>query len=141
MFHLNMSRIHHLLESISPTFCSFFVQKFCTQLFCTYILSLYFFGARVVAQKVLIKCWWNWHLKGRSLDLEGPCSKISCQCQKCILDHILLIVFWCPFLNYHYKIYIHPQKLCLLQYHCLDSLMSSVSREVVYCRWLWVQEN
>jgi hypothetical protein len=32
---------------------NFFVQKFHTQFFCTYSLGLYFFGARISAQKLL----------------------------------------------------------------------------------------
>ncbi len=43
---------------------SFFVRKFRAQLFCTYILCLYLFGARILAQKLLLKCWWNWHPEG-----------------------------------------------------------------------------
>ena len=39
---------------------SFFVQKSFEQLFCTYGLGLYFFGERKLAQKLLVKCWWNW---------------------------------------------------------------------------------
>ena len=38
----------------------FFVQKSFEHLFCTYILGLYSFGARKLAQKLLVKCWWNW---------------------------------------------------------------------------------
>jgi hypothetical protein len=40
---------------------SFFVLKLCAKLFCTYILGLYFFGKRISAEKLLVKCWWNWH--------------------------------------------------------------------------------
>jgi hypothetical protein len=47
-----------------PTNCvSFscqFHQHFYVQLFCTYIAGLYFFGVKILTQKVLIKCWWNW---------------------------------------------------------------------------------
>ncbi len=39
---------------------SFFVQKFCLQLFSTCILGLYFPDARILVQKLIIKCWWNW---------------------------------------------------------------------------------
>jgi hypothetical protein len=48
------------LMSISPTI---YALLFCTKglrtAFCTYILSLYFIGARILAQKLLLKCWWN----------------------------------------------------------------------------------
>jgi hypothetical protein len=47
------------LWSISPIF---YMRKFLAQLSRTYILVLYFFGARKLAQKLLIKCWWNWPL-------------------------------------------------------------------------------
>ncbi len=36
--------------------CSFYVLKFRTQLFCAYVLGLYFTGARLLAQKLLIEC-------------------------------------------------------------------------------------
>ena len=42
----------------------FFVQKCFEQLFCTYSSALYSFGKRILAQKLLIKCWWNWPLVG-----------------------------------------------------------------------------
>ncbi len=47
------------LESTSSKFYEqlFFVQKFHTQLFCSYILGLYFLCAKILAQKMLIKCW------------------------------------------------------------------------------------
>jgi hypothetical protein len=35
--------------------CGFFVKKFPTQLICTYILGLYFFGARISEQKLLLE--------------------------------------------------------------------------------------
>ena len=38
---------------------SFFIQKSFEQFFCTYILGLYFFGARKLTQKLLVKCWQN----------------------------------------------------------------------------------
>ena len=40
--------------------CSFFIWKSFKKLFCTYCLGLYFFGGRKLAQKLLVKCWWNW---------------------------------------------------------------------------------
>ncbi len=40
---------------------SFFVWKFFAQLLCAYKLGLQFFGERILVQKLLIKCWWNWH--------------------------------------------------------------------------------
>ncbi len=36
----------------------FFVRKCLEQIFCTYILGLYFFGKKVAAPKLLLKCWW-----------------------------------------------------------------------------------
>ena len=50
---------------------SFFVRKALEQLFCTYIVGLNFFGARKLAQKLLVKCWWNW------LKVVPPVSFIS----------------------------------------------------------------
>ena len=47
--------------SISPAFYEqLFVRKSFELLFCAYVLGLYFFGKRKLAQKLLIKCWWNW---------------------------------------------------------------------------------
>ncbi len=42
--------------------CSFYVRKLFAQLFCAYILGLYFTGARLLAQKLSVEYWWNWHL-------------------------------------------------------------------------------
>jgi len=41
--------------------CAFFVQKCFAQLFSNYSLALYFFGTKISAQKLLVKCWWHWH--------------------------------------------------------------------------------
>ncbi len=38
------------------------IQKFFAELLSAYNLGLLFFGKRILAQKLLIKCWWNWHL-------------------------------------------------------------------------------
>jgi len=47
--------------SISSTlFPHLFVQKCFLHLYSNYSLSLQFFGPRILAQKLLIKCWWNW---------------------------------------------------------------------------------
>ena len=42
---------------------SFFVPKSFEQLFCTYGLGFYFFCKRKLAQKLCVKCWWNWLLE------------------------------------------------------------------------------
>ncbi len=39
---------------------SFYIRKLCMQLFCAYFLGLYFTGARLLAQKLRVECWWNW---------------------------------------------------------------------------------
>jgi hypothetical protein len=49
--------------SISPIF---YKQLFHTKVLCGPFMCLQFgfviFGKRILAQKLLIKCWWNWHL-------------------------------------------------------------------------------
>jgi hypothetical protein len=42
----------------------FFEKKLCVrvQLFGINIFGLYFFGTRILAQNLLLHCWWNWHL-------------------------------------------------------------------------------
>ena len=40
---------------------SVFVRKSFEQLFCSYGLGLYFVGARILAQKLLVKCWQKCH--------------------------------------------------------------------------------
>ncbi len=40
---------------------AFSYKSFFVQLLCAYNLGLYFFGERILAQKLLIKCWRNWH--------------------------------------------------------------------------------
>jgi len=37
-----------------------FVQNCFSKLFYNYSLALWFFGERILAQKLLVKCWWNW---------------------------------------------------------------------------------
>jgi hypothetical protein len=37
--------------------CSFYVRKLRAVLFCAYVLGLYFTGARLLAQKLRVKCW------------------------------------------------------------------------------------
>jgi len=39
---------------------NFFVQKCFTKLFSPSSLGLKFFGKMILAQKLLVKCWWNW---------------------------------------------------------------------------------
>ena len=52
---------HRDQVSISPTF---YEQLFRTKVFWAAFLYLrlrfVFFGARILAQKLLVKCWWNW---------------------------------------------------------------------------------
>jgi len=38
----------------------FLVQKCFSQLFSSYSLTLCLFGKRILAKKLLVKCWWNW---------------------------------------------------------------------------------
>ncbi len=45
---------------------SFYVRKLRSQLFCAYVLSLYFTGARLLAQKLHVERWWNWPLVSSS---------------------------------------------------------------------------
>ncbi len=40
---------------------AFSYESFCAQLFCTYITGLYLFDPRFSKQKLVLKCWWNWH--------------------------------------------------------------------------------
>ncbi len=42
---------------------SFFVQKCYEHLFSSYSFCLNFCGKRILAEKLLVKCWWNWHLE------------------------------------------------------------------------------
>ncbi len=51
------------LVSISPTFSAqLFRKKVLHGVFLYLIFGLFVFGARVLPQKLLLKCWWNWHL-------------------------------------------------------------------------------
>ena len=63
---------------------SFFVQKSFEQLFCTYILGLYFFGTRKLAQKLLVKCWWNYPLV-EMRDIEDQ-TEIMMQVRNLVID-------------------------------------------------------
>ncbi len=44
-------------QHFTHAFCA---QKCFAQLSSSYSLALYFFGAKILAQKLLVKCWWNW---------------------------------------------------------------------------------
>ena len=46
---------------------SFFVRKYFGQLLCAHSLGLYFFGKKKLAQKLRVKCRWNWLLFSRFL--------------------------------------------------------------------------
>ncbi len=39
---------------------SFYVRKLHAQLFCAHVLGLYFTGVSLLAEKLLVECWWNW---------------------------------------------------------------------------------
>ncbi len=45
-----------------------------------YVLTIWvcnFFGKRILAQKLLIQCWWNWHLLSSTVWLKKPaCTRI-----------------------------------------------------------------
>ena len=59
-FHLFFSNRLSRCQFLQHFTSSFFVRKSFGQLFCTYGLGLYIFGTRILAQKLLVKCWWNW---------------------------------------------------------------------------------
>jgi len=54
--HLSCSQFHQHCTR------AFFVRKAIKQLLSSYILALQFFGARILAKKVWVKSWRNWHL-------------------------------------------------------------------------------
>ncbi len=45
---------------------AFLLWKLHPKLFCTYTFGLYFFGAKILAQRPRVKCWWNWLQESRS---------------------------------------------------------------------------
>jgi hypothetical protein len=49
-------------EKFHQLFSYFFIQKLNVQILCTKSLALYCFGARKLAETMLLKCWWNWVL-------------------------------------------------------------------------------
>jgi len=59
---------------VPKTRCQFhkhFMSCFCTNIlalktFCACSLALWVFGARILAQKLLVKCWWNWPKKRKA---------------------------------------------------------------------------
>ena len=55
-----LKRITNQVSISSLFYTAFFAWKCFTQLFSTYILVLYYFGEKILAQKLLMKCWWNW---------------------------------------------------------------------------------
>ena len=57
----------------------FFAQKCFEQLFCSYSLALYFFGKRILVQKLLVKCWWNGKTCTNILALKNYKAKLHAQ--------------------------------------------------------------
>jgi hypothetical protein len=49
-------------EAVFNVILKSILSTICKQLFCTYNLGLHFFVAIVSVEKLLKKCWWNWHL-------------------------------------------------------------------------------
>ncbi len=50
--------------------CNFFVWKCFAQLFPNYSSALWLFSKRISAQKLLVKCWWNWLKLARQTSKE-----------------------------------------------------------------------
>ncbi len=50
----------HGVNFINILGATFFVQKCFAQFFSNYSLAWWLFGKRKSAQKLLVKCWWNW---------------------------------------------------------------------------------
>ncbi len=53
-FYETRCKFHHCFTH------SFFDWKSFAQLISSCVLALYFFGAKVLSLKLLVKCWWNW---------------------------------------------------------------------------------
>ena len=51
---------NNFTKAVFKTQAAFLVQKYFAQLFSTYSLALKFFAKRIAAQKLLVKCCWNW---------------------------------------------------------------------------------
>ena len=66
--------------------CVFFVRKCFAQLFCTYGLG---FGETKLAQKLLVKCWWNWLLRTWKLETLNFLIFLICCFYYCILQQHL----------------------------------------------------
>ncbi len=62
----NMLELEGTRVTCSQFHQTLWMRILCTKVlltaFCAYILGLYFFGHKNSAQKLLLKCWWNWHL-------------------------------------------------------------------------------
>ncbi len=78
-FDLNNSTPYKMLVKLTPVVnfinivlaLVYFVQKGFKQLFSSYILALQFFTTKILAKKICIKCWWNWHLLGSHCGCGG----------------------------------------------------------------------
>ncbi len=66
--------------SILPRFSMvlFCMKELCT-IFFIYSLALYFFSTRILAQKLLVECWWNWLIFMNSFLCRFPYANTNCK--------------------------------------------------------------
>ena len=103
--------------SISPTFYKLLFQSVISCFFCT------FFGKRKMAQKLLVKCWWNWL---QSFNFVGGVHLQSMQYNNCFRQELgkqqketLIRIFTIYFFQlelYYSPIGFCPWIACLLFY-------------------------
>jgi hypothetical protein len=123
LLRVNQDQFIRLLESISPTF---YMQLFCTNISqesfrTTYILGLCLIGAIILAQKVLKKCWWNWHLlSSSSFSLEMmrmTFIRVKVRWRrlesKSVNGYVILRIFWL-FLFHKFTFYAFQNKFDIL---------------------------
>jgi len=76
--------------------CAFCTWKCFLKLFSNYSLALNFFGERILAQNLIIKCWWNW-LQGSISTTFDMQFMHSCRYQKhkkTLMTSLSFCTFW-----------------------------------------------
>jgi hypothetical protein len=137
---------------------SFYIRKFCTQFFCAYVLGLYFIGARLLAQKLHIECWWNRtkvynimciidfeESNSFSLNLWYTLTTVKVRegtrCTPCILQikTIFNLIWLFNFsLRQFFLLILLPQKYCLWQKWSQESWSQSYQTLISdFCYYFW----
>jgi len=88
-----------LQVSISPFTNSFFVQKCFVKLFYACSLAMQFFDKRILVQKPLVICCWNWLQMSISTTFYVQCFHTKVFCAAFFQLQFGFVIFWCKIIS------------------------------------------